>query len=152
VSIFSTISHICIYRRQQPPRSLLQLASAYSGEDTRAYSVMSASVALLRAPPSWAMAATMSLYSPCDKENTRARYSDNDTLSPVRAKCASGVPFLMSAMDETAVLSKRLEQSSPPSSPRTITTTQWELCQQILFGNFRMEEICTPSAFFATTS
>lgn len=115
---------------------------------------MTASVAFLRAPPSWAMAATVSMRHQHDKENavTNNVITDvvKDEQSPtVRAKCASGVPFLLSAEDQQTILSKRFEQTSP-RSPRSVTT-KWELYQQVLFGSFRTEETCVVSPFFVAS-
>lgn len=63
----------------------------------------------------------------------------------VLAKCASGVPFLMSSVDERAVLSKRLDS---PQLPRTrIALSRWELCRHLFFGNFASEDSCTQSPF-----
>jgi hypothetical protein len=63
----------------------------------------------------------------------------------VHAKCASGVPFLMSAVDEKAVLSKHLD--SPPPLFTQITLSRWELCRHLFFGNFASEDSCTQSPF-----
>jgi hypothetical protein len=58
-------------------------------------------------------------------------------LSSVHAKCASGIPFLMSVADEKAVLSKRLDSPTPVSP-----SSRWELlCQHVFFGNFAAEDI-----------
>ena len=90
-----------------------------------------------------------------DKENTNDAaievtpiFEEEDELPTPRAKCASGVFFLMSSVDQETVLSKRLEASSSSTeSPRSVTT-KWKLCQQILFGNCSTEEACTlPTCF-----
>ncbi len=137
-------------RRQYPPRSLMSLADSYSHVHFSQYSEMATSVSLLRAPPSWAMASIMTIQrQQDDKDTDSAAFTDSqeDPMPPVRAKCASGVPFLMSAVDETTVLSTRFQQIA---SPRSVTT-QWELCQQIFFGSFSVEEPCAISSFFGAS-
>jgi hypothetical protein len=96
------------------------------------------------------------------KENTteaaeivpqRQQYKENDddasisgsaihvNVPSVYARCASGVPFLMSAVDEKAVISRRLD--SPPTSTRILS--RWGLCRHLFFGNFASEDNCTQS-------
>ena len=146
-----TVSHTdTCDRRQYPPRSLMPLAGSYSHVHFSQYSEMAASVSFLRAPPSWAMASTMTMQrQQDDKDTDSATFTDSleGAMSPVRAKCASGVPFLMSAVDETIVLSTRFQQTA---SPRSVTT-QWELCQQIFFGSVSVEESCAISSFFVSS-
>jgi hypothetical protein len=64
----------------------------------------------------------------------------------VLAKCASGVPFLMSSVDERAVLSKRLD-SPQQLLPTRIVLSPWELCRHLFFGNFASEDSGTQSPF-----
>lgn len=103
---------------------------------------VAASVSLLRAPPSWALAATMTLSDRKGKEDKVP-----EATTAVHAKCASGVPFLMSAVDETTVLSERLEQE-PHHSP---TLTRWDVCRETLFGRFCAEDTCATFPFFVTS-
>lgn len=132
-----------------PPRSLLALAGAYTGDDTRTFTRRAAYVSLLRAPPSWALAATIPQVQWCqwqeknkDSEvSTANRSNDECQLAEVtiHAKCASGVPFVMPAVEETTILSKRLDTMSQ-LSPTSHISSRWELCQHILFGNFCTED------------
>lgn len=154
IFIFLPFHGTCI-RRRHSPRSLLQLARMYSdGGDCPLSLNMTHSVAFLRAPPSWSMAASTTMRHHHDKENidkTAKEFTtileDDVELPTPRAKCASGVFFLMSSEDQEAVLSKRLEISSSLSGSPKSVTTKWELCQQILFGNCSTEEPCSFSTF-----
>lgn len=131
-------------RRQTPPRSLLALAGSYNDEDPRLYTNKAAYLSLLKAPPSWALTANMTcLQWQQNKENVGTMNSSTSAnthvneLSSVHAKCASGIPFLMSVADEKAVLSKRLDSPTPVSP-----SSRWELlCQHVFFGNFAAEDI-----------
>jgi hypothetical protein len=155
ITVQDLIDDAITIMRRHSPRSLLQLARMYSdGGDCPLSLNMTHSVAFLRAPPSWSMAASTTMRHHHDKENidkTAKEFTtileDDVELPTPRAKCASGVFFLMSSEDQEAVLSKRLEISSSLSGSPKSVTTKWELCQQILFGNCSTEEPCSFSTF-----